>query len=723
MKNNALRNKLGLYIEGIRQSRVIGVPVVCLGALVTIFDIVGMLEQPALRKQTISPDAMAAVMLSVSMVAVPVMLLMLFNFLNSRRASDFYHSIPRSRSALYLSFGGAAVTWCFAAMLAYSLVEIIFGLMLGCQVDWALWAETLFAVAAVDAFIAGGVLFAISISSTIFSQVVISTLLLFLPWGLLAAFESTVTTIVPILPSFEQTVGIFGSAKANILIGMLIYSMEDADVWMSSAYSLVVGIIYAALGMLFFNRRKSESAASPALNHWVQTAVRVIIAFVICLVPTMTVAERVYNGIAFDAVDSITTIAVFYGVAVIAYFVYEALSNRSIRGMWKSWRSLLIGLAVLVALNLGFIFGAGVCANAVLSFYPDNDEVASISFPEDNRYVASYDALRVAETELTDDGITGLLAEQMCKSVDGIRDISQGIYNGDYNSSILVQFTLTNGRTVTRNVYMSYAQEDKLNEKLHNNADYVAARTDCPKEYTSLYVYTYAGMHELTDEEIKALYECYVAERAETDSLQYLLGDYSSVATIGVYGKYNGVDYNSDYDIYANLPRTVRMLAELSKPEITLEQALKQADDATYFMLEVTGCNFTNGGEHYNSWNTCYESYSEYYIDGDEYYDDEYYKEYGTYPTASNRLTSSYSAAASTAIDGFMEKEENRELLLAELIANEGRTLDSTKPFYMVSVNVESEDDGEFYYNSYAYFIQAADEGSCLEMPEFVADA
>lgn len=35
---------------------------------------------------------------------VPLMVMMLFGFMNKRRASDFYHSLPYSRLCIYISF-------------------------------------------------------------------------------------------------------------------------------------------------------------------------------------------------------------------------------------------------------------------------------------------------------------------------------------------------------------------------------------------------------------------------------------------------------------------------------------------------------------------------------------------------------------------------------------------------------------------------------------------
>ena len=40
---------------------------------------------------------------------VPLMVMMLFGFMNKRRASDFYHSLPYSRLCIYISFLSAVI--------------------------------------------------------------------------------------------------------------------------------------------------------------------------------------------------------------------------------------------------------------------------------------------------------------------------------------------------------------------------------------------------------------------------------------------------------------------------------------------------------------------------------------------------------------------------------------------------------------------------------------
>jgi len=693
MKNNTLKNKFGLYKEGILQSKVIGVPFVCFGALMTIFDLLNELFTETEK----GIEAGHVAMLIVSMISTPLTLLMLFHFLNSRKASDFYHSIPRSRSSLYLSFGAAAVTWPIVVVTAMTAVEMLTYLMFGHAVNFAEFGQILLAAISSNIFIAGAVMLAISISSTVFSQVVISGLIIFLPRVLVACFEDAVTDIVPILPSFEQAIGIIGAPWANIIIGLAEYDLSGDALWQAALYSLFIGIAYAALGMLFFCRRKSESAAQPALNRWVQMGIRVTIAFVICLIPTIELAKELNRG-EVAAFSEPELMFVLYGIALIAYFVYEAISVRSIRGMWKSWPELIIGLVVLAALNLGFIYGAGLSADAVLRFQPEADEIASISFPIENRYT-TYSQLRVAETELTDEELNSFMAEKLCGNVQNIDIINDGYgydYDASYDNHVLVQFTMKDGSKVTRYIYMSFIENADMERLLSNNEDYVSAAMDYPEDYQELLL---NGDSEiLTDEQLAQLYDVYTAELEEMEYTDLFSDKIHVIADLYVNGRYKGHAYSSYYPIYLETPNSLQTYIEMTKTDESLSNVIAKMQNASYYNIGVCGYNFYNDGVYYEQHGNSYDFYGD--------LKDEY---------------------------GNIYDSELWEKLIAELLDNENKPVDITKPFYVVNISVEhmaddmaakqngSETYAVYRYEDYEFFVQASEENSCLELPEFVA--
>ena len=123
MKNKAKSIfSTGLYLEGLRQTRYIGLPFLCLGALCEGYVFINNLSAAGGASTWIS---YLLAFLSFCVVA-PLCTLTLYHFLNSRAASDYYHSIPRTRTALCCSFAAAAFTWAVGPVLLSAAWERIF---------------------------------------------------------------------------------------------------------------------------------------------------------------------------------------------------------------------------------------------------------------------------------------------------------------------------------------------------------------------------------------------------------------------------------------------------------------------------------------------------------------------------------------------------------------------------------------------------------------------
>ncbi len=714
MKNKTpLKQKCGLYLEGLRQSRVIGLPFACLAALLLVFDIVEALGYVGLSDRYFEPsEGFSIIFYGSFCAATPLMLLMLFHFLNSRSASDFYHAIPQPRPALYFSFAAAALTWTVGAASLMLLAEGIFCSIIGniYPGDWfAVWLG----IVSTNALCAGGVLLAISISSTVFSQVIITGLILFLPRVLFHLFEAVVTALAPVLPSFEEAIGILGAGRINVIFGYILYDMEGPAKWIAPIYSLLLAGVYALLGMVFFGRRKSETAASPALNRWVQTAVRVIVAFAVCLIPTTELINDIARGdVGFDA---LVLYAVLYVLALIVYFVYEALSNRSVKGMAQSWRELLVGLAVLVGLNVAFAAGAYICSSAVLSFAPEDDEVVSISIPVQNYRHADYDELVLGETEITDRAIIELLAGGLRDSTDDIDLIRrrQTYHSEDnpYEYTETVCFTLASGRRAVRNVYIRRGGSELLEKMLRSNSDYVnaASAIPTPEEVDSYRIFGDFSC-DIPTEVLQQAYECYYAEVQTLDKLDFIYAMGGGLFTLEVSGKYNGHEYESDLPVNLRTPETLTLLMEYLTAKESFAEAWARAGESAYYDLGVYGYNFENSGVYFASY---YQQ-----ITSDFYAD----KEYTEYTVSSNRPMT---ASTESYLTGFFDVEGNLERLVAELTASDGKPVDVNRPFYHVSLTMHipvQEPGGATYYDyvGYDFFLPAAEENSCLEDPAFV---
>ena len=104
-----------IFGEGIRQLRIVGIlftVVMCLEALLIPIGTVIQAQQihtVEMTRSLVTLLRMHPLIVLPMYTLAPVAVLMLFSFLNKRRASDFYHAIPVTRAAMFISLFAAAM--------------------------------------------------------------------------------------------------------------------------------------------------------------------------------------------------------------------------------------------------------------------------------------------------------------------------------------------------------------------------------------------------------------------------------------------------------------------------------------------------------------------------------------------------------------------------------------------------------------------------------------
>ena len=184
---------VGLYIEGLRQLRIVGI----LGVILMFGSSIVMNVSQALsyqRQATLYPDESIVLypvdgldamsfLLIVFCAFAPIMTWMLFRFMNKRNSSDFMFAIPNTRLSIYCSYLSAIMTW-IAAMILAGLIGVllpaaIFSNYLNIMYDTVfLFALSTFLC---SLQVISVILIAMSITGTLFSNIILSGMLLFGP--------------------------------------------------------------------------------------------------------------------------------------------------------------------------------------------------------------------------------------------------------------------------------------------------------------------------------------------------------------------------------------------------------------------------------------------------------------------------------------------------------------------------------------------------------------
>ena len=579
---------LQLYKEGLKRSAFIAVLFIVImlvaAVVIPISDITSQMNMAGrgLQITRVMVEGLRVnPILIVSMIAfAPIVTLYTFSFINKRNSSDFYHSIPHKRETLFGSYTAAIFTWVLGGLwlcagvtlLIYSLAPAyvilntasILLVMLGISVGCVL--------------VVGAMLIAIGLTGTTFSNLVTALLIIFLPRVILFAFTAIVMGLAPVV-SIENF-GIFGDSSHNIPFAFVLSMIEGGimdkinQILMNTngiLYTGVLGLIYLLVATVLFKKRKSESAQSPALNRYVQAAVRSAIAFTVCIPAIVFITQgRMWHGGRIN----FTAVVVFYIIAIIAYFAYELITTKKLSSITK----VLPGLLIVVALNVVFLVGVTVSQNVILNRRVEADEIASVrvlSFEAlwgghvMQGWSIPYERLRAIELEIQDEEINAFLAESLDLYIEQIKS-SYNIWGG---APTTVIFETTSGRTFRRNIWLPRSGVSRFIRLLADNEEYSAILMTLPENPEELSIDQLSlGFGNLSEEALREIYAIFREEVRELDlatwtviagrgddfgmlaPLEPRIGHYGEIEIRGFVGRYS---YRSRYPLTNLTPRAV----------------------------------------------------------------------------------------------------------------------------------------------------------------------
>ena len=242
--------------------------------------------------------------------------MIVWSFLNKRSSSDFYHSIPYTRLCIYLSKTAAILTW-IAGILVVSYVSQAVLFMANRQyfnVDYATMFRMYLSIFICSLFMHGNYKCINIHYRNILSNICVTGLIMFLP-RFIALMVTKLTVFHGETYMISNSgVGLLDSSN-NMIVGW-VFSVFDiyngpsgiADMVLSltsNLYTLVLALIYIALGALLFVKRKSETAGKAANGKVLPMIIRTLIGFLIAFIGVM---------IAYTSIDNDETIAVVCAV-------------------------------------------------------------------------------------------------------------------------------------------------------------------------------------------------------------------------------------------------------------------------------------------------------------------------------------------------------------------------------------------------------------------------
>ncbi len=516
-----------LFWQGMKQLRIIGfIGLIAPLALNIIIFVLGANSVMDLAGKDFQVEILSALQSSpltaaVPFIFVPLMVLFLFHFLNNRAKSDFYHAIPVKRKCLYLSFLGAILAW-MVIMLAANLAAAL--ILLGIYNQYVTFNVTsmflyMGCLFATGLLMIGAIGIAMALTGNIFTNLVLSAIILFLPRLLLLVAIMAANSGIPYVrsvdfwllnPSYNT---VFGSVNAFLYLTSDAMSLENVLTSVGSMlYTSVLGILYIIFAMLLFIRRKSECAGFSAINNKIMAFIRCGFTLIICTVPLVLIFEGMqYNYYEMDA------IIIFYAIALIAYIVLELVANRSFKSLLRSWSSLVI----IAAMN-GILLLAMVGLQSVVSSYLwTADEIDYATTVWDDEYANQfYLKNKLSTFPIEDPEILSALSDTWKECIDTYQTDPDN-YSFQYRDTERMTIEFHNGfQTCRRYLPVASALKTKMLEYYQSNEEF---KQDClhlpdmEENNTGVYFSSDLSNWSPSDEQLQQIYRSLQEEFSALD--------------------------------------------------------------------------------------------------------------------------------------------------------------------------------------------------------------
>ncbi len=375
------------------------------------------------------------------------------------------------------------MTWTMAIYLCSSLLALTMSLFIqDSQFVWSSLYEGSLPFLAAAILVMGGMLLAVSLTGTVLTNLAVSGVILFLPRIYMLAFNSILSGSIPFIR--VDGVGYFSSMEINILFRLVTYGTDsEIPLWVSCLYSLVLGLIYLELGLLMIRKRPSEAAGQAAVNNRVQSIIRILITFTICLIPISGFFAKLVSG--ENSVGTFGTVAC-YVLAFVIYLLYEVITTRK----WKKITRTLPGLGVVALANVLYLLVLVFNYHQLTEARITVADVTQVRIREFSGY-SNYYEKQLQGSVLQDETLARDLAERFNEQADVFTQDGEAQYNSQYPYSINYTSVTLSFRTgfsgMTRVVYLSEADWNRLGESWLSNEETLAEVRWDPGNASSVY--------------------------------------------------------------------------------------------------------------------------------------------------------------------------------------------------------------------------------------------
>lgn len=465
--------------------------------------------------------------------------ILLFNFLRSLKARDFYCSTPNSICSVWLGFITSIMTWAAIGVVASNLIQLPF-LLIADVKYFPTWLLTVIGTLAIDLLACGIMSLACALTGRIISMLLTAAALLFLPMSIYvmatAAFDSFFCCFNFIVDAITDW-DIYYGYRINIITSSpLIFGC------------LLLGVIYLALAAWFMTVRTGDAAGRPFVNK----SAHFISLMAVSFITTSFVADMLVNAISdtllCDDIEKSMVEITFESVVsilavIISFWAANVILTFDIKKSHRTLKYLPIPVVLCAA-----IFGAGFAVtNADFHTVPTSDEVESFTLVRNDylnddlaiyRMRDTYGRIVTQNYEFTDKKVINYVTNEIDEFIQSYNKDFRSVYSSVYSSyfsdnyepqnTINIKLNLKNGGSITRAIPCDDEFRKALADAIKNDSEYMKKFTTMPDaKYTNINIFDcYAGYDEIiSDEEAVKLYESFTKEFSELSNdnkIEYL---------------------------------------------------------------------------------------------------------------------------------------------------------------------------------------------------------
>ncbi|SDM88416.1 hypothetical protein [Lachnospira pectinoschiza] len=544
--------------------------------------------------------------------------LIVWHFLNQRASSDFYHSLPYTRLALYLSRFMAGVAWLLLILLVNMLVQLVSFIL---YKDYLLVDYNGMLLMHLSLFIYGfqalcAFALACALTGNIISNILTAGIIVFLPrfiTTIVFSFINTQTILrVGEVPGLLNNIYNFDVAFVFKFIGVGRFD-SFADIVSNPGtyiYSILLSLIYLVLGAIAFNKRKSEYAGKGAISRVVRFIIRAAIV----------VALNVYSVARFinldRSIESFWEIVATFLISVVILGIYEFIASKRVASIIKAIPSLIVGIVVTVGISL--------CINMTVkninNYTPTTDNVKNVSISiVGNNYsfdASEYTGVITENIKITNEEVIDILIDAYNRTKKkALKSDTRNYYITDEGyTAVEVQFNSSIIKN-KRIVWLTNSDVENIASSLADYKDYQKAFDKYPDVDEASFEYD-SVIDNLTSTEIKNVYQTAVEELKVLDFKDvYIARVKGSSTNVQAYFSKNGKKYKVIIPITQEYtPKALALVMNYCNEDLNEQEEIRSglADILETYVLNSDTNNI----------------YDEYYLSDTSSYYDIYFTDY-----------------------------------------------------------------------------------------------